>query len=217
MRTRTKWQLGILAVLVVAIAVAIGLTAQQKGVTAKPDPSAPTEPAIAADSHRLSEGSTEATLVEFLDFECPSCRQMAPVVDDLVEKYGEQVTIAVRYFPLPGHQNSMTSALAVEAAAQQGKFTEMTDKVFETQPEWGGKSDSQAELFRGFAKELGLDLAQYDAVVADPATTERIEADKRAGEALGVSGTPSFFLNDAPLELDTLEELDEAVAKAARG
>ena len=80
MRTRTKWQLGILAVLVVAIAVAIGLTAQQKGVTAKPDPSAPTEPAIAADSHRLSEGSTEATLVEFLDFECPSCRQMAPVV-----------------------------------------------------------------------------------------------------------------------------------------
>ncbi|MEB4615169.1 DsbA family protein [Leucobacter sp. M11] len=217
MRTRTKWQLGILAVLVVAIAVAIGLTAQQKSIDTAPESTAPSEPALAADSHLLSEGSTDATFVEFLDFECPSCRQMAPVVEDLRAKHGDQVTFAMRYFPLPGHKNSMTSALAAEAAAQQGKFTEMADKLFETQPEWGGKQDSQADFFRGLAKELGLDLAEYDAAVADPATTERIESDKQAGEELGVQGTPTFFLNDTLVELETLEELQEAVAEAAQG
>lgn len=72
-----------------------------------------------------------------------------------------------RYFPLPGHRNSGVAALLVEAAAHQGKYQQMYTKMFDTQPQWGEKQDSQATLFRTYARDLGLDMARYDTAVAN--------------------------------------------------
>jgi hypothetical protein len=74
---------------------------------------------------------------------------------------------AWRYFPIPSHTNAINSAVAVEAAAQQGKFEEMYKRMYDTQSEWGEQQDSKAALFRGFAQELGLDLTAYDKAVAE--------------------------------------------------
>ncbi|MGH7753626.1 MAG: DsbA family protein, partial [Gemmatimonadales bacterium] len=115
------------------------------------------------NSHRVTAPVTEkAQLVEFLDFECEACRAAEPLVQDLKTEYGDRITFVHRYFPLPGHRNSGTAALAVEAAAQQGKYEQMYTKMFETQPQWGEKQDSQAPLFRTYAQELGLDMEKYD-------------------------------------------------------
>ena len=124
---------------------------------------APTAPAAAADaqlvrddSHRVTSPATEkAQLVEFLDFECESCRAAEPLVQELRQEYGDRITFVHRYYPLPGHANSGTAALAVEAAARQGKYEQMAAKLFETQLQWGEKQDSQAALFRTFAQEIG--------------------------------------------------------------
>lgn len=70
-----------------------------------------------------------------------------------------------RYVPMPGHANAENAAVAVEAAAQQGRFEDMYDRMYETQPEWGEEQESQAAVFRGFAEEMGLDMAAYDAAV----------------------------------------------------
>ena len=172
---------------------------------------------VRPDSQVLSQAPNEqAVLVEFLDFECEGCAAAYPVVEELRADYADTVTFVHRYFPLPGHPNSMTAAVAAEAAAQQGAYEPMYHKLFETQDQWGHSAQDQSPMFRDYAQELGLDLAAYDAAVADPATTARIEADVAEGIALGVQGTPTFFLDGQPLTLDTVEqfraELDAAVA-----
>ena len=168
---------------------------------------------VREDSRIISQAPQEkAVLVEFLDFECEACRAAKPFVDELKEEYGQNLTIVARYFPLPGHMNSMNAALAVEAAAQQGQFVPMLDRMYETQAEWGEASESKADVFRGFAQELGLDMAAFDAAVADPQTRERIERDVADGTALKVAGTPTFFLDGELVEAATLEEFRALIA-----
>lgn len=139
-----------------------------------------------------------------------------PLVEELKKEYGDRVTIVNRYFPLPGHRNSGTAALAVEAAAQQGKYEQMYTKMFDTQPQWGEKQDSQAALFRTFAQELGLALDKYDAAVAEEATKDRIRKDVADGTALGVTGTPTFFLNGEKLTLNTEEQFRQLLDDATK-
>lgn len=171
--------------------------------------------ATAADSWYLDEvGDTAPTLVEFLDFECPACGSLYPYVEEVREHYRGQINYVVRYFPLGGHTNAVSSAIAVEAAGQQGKFEEMVQRMFETQQEWGGSSESQAELFRSYAIALGLDIAAYDAAVADPETEARVQRDYDAGIALGVTGTPTFFLDGKELTLSTANDLPDAIDEA---
>ena len=187
----------------------------------KPEPAAPLAAAdaqlVREDSHRVTNPATEkAQLVEFLDFECESCRAAEPLVAELKKEYGDRITFVHRYFPLPGHQNSGTAALAVEAAAQQGKYEQMASKLFETQPQWGEKQDSQAVLFRTYALELGLDTAKYDAAVADEGTKARIRKDVADGKALGATGTPTFFLDGEKLTLHSEAQFRQLLDDAAR-
>jgi protein-disulfide isomerase len=185
--------------------------------TPTPPPAAADAQLVREDSHRVTSPSTEkAQLVEFLDFECESCRAAEPLVQELKQEYGDRITFVHRYFPLPGHRNSGTAALAVEAAAAQGKYEQMAAKLFETQSQWGEKQDSQAALFRTFAQDLGLDLAAYDAAVADEATKERIRQDVTDGTALGVTGTPTFFLDGKKLVLNSEAEFRQKLTDAAK-
>lgn len=187
----------------------------------KPEPAA-AQPVVDAqvvrdDSHRLTTPATEkAQLVEFLDFECESCRAAEPLVQELKKEYGDRITFIHRYFPLPSHKNSGTAALTVEAAAQQGKYQQMYTKMFDTQTEWGEKQDSQAALFRTYARELGLDMANYDATVAAEATKDRIRKDVADGKALGVTGTPTFFLNGKKLTLNSDAQFRQLLDEASR-
>lgn len=171
---------------------------------------------VREDSHHVTAPASEkAQLVEFLDFECESCRAAEPLVQELKKEYGDRITFIHRYFPLPGHANSGTAALAVEAAALQGKYEQMTARLFETQPQWGERQDSQAPLFRTYAEELGLDLARYDTDVAAEETKERIRRDIADGKALGVTGTPTFFLNGERLTLNSEEQFRSLLDDAA--
>lgn len=210
----------VLWILLAAI-VSSGLVWYAVQTASRPAPVSP-QPAASAqlvrdDSHRLTFPAVEkAQLVEFLDFECESCRAAHPLVEELKKEYGDRITFVNRYFPLPGHRNSGTAALAVEASAQQGKYEQMAAKLFETQTQWGGKQESQAALFRTYARELGLDLTRYDAAVADENTKERIRTDAEDGSALGVTGTPTFFLNGKKLVLDTEADFRQLLTDAAR-
>ncbi|MEU0695628.1 thioredoxin domain-containing protein [Streptomyces niveus] len=205
----------LLAVLAIGLGVALALTADGSSsgaVNAKP--AADAEP-FRASSHRLSDPErSELTVVEFLDFECEGCGAMYPVVERLREEYEDRVTFVARYFPMPGHRNSRTAALAAEAAARQGKFEEMYTKLFETQTQWGEARESKAATFRGYAKELGLDMEKFDADVDDPGTAERIAVDQRDGLGLGVQGTPTFAVDGAviptPGSYDEFRDLIES-------
>ena len=115
---------------------------------------------------------------------------------------------------MPGHFNGERAARAVEAAAQQGQFEAMYKKMFETQDQWGEKQVPADDVFRGFATELGLDMAAWDEAYNAQATLDRIQEDVADGTALGVQGTPTFFLNGEQLQIQTYADLGTAIKEA---
>ena len=170
---------------------------------------------VRENSHYLNEvPGSPVTFVEFLDFECEGCRAAFPMVEQLRAEYGDRVNFVIRYFPLQSHFNAERAARAVEAAAQQGQLEPMYAKMYETQSQWGEQRVPADEVFRGFATELGLDMAAFDAAYNDPATLERINLDVADGEALGVQGTPTFFLNGEQIRFRGYEDLSAAVEQA---
>ena len=205
----------VLLAVLIAILVFASAKNEEKPAGGDPESSAPAVPLVEENSHRLdAAGDGAPTLVEFLDFECEACGEVYPVMEEIRAQYAGRVNFVVRYFPIPGHLNSMNAAVAVEAAAQQGKFEEMYQRMYETLPEWGEGRDSEAPRFRGYAEELGLDLAAFDRAVADPATQERVEFDFEAGQALGVQGTPTFFLEGEQFQPQYVDDISEALDAA---
>lgn len=213
MTIQNKIALGLLAAAVLAVVLFMLITNNNNDAS---EAAAPQEvEVILENSHRLSEAPDEkAVLVEFLDFECEACLAAYPVVEDLAAEYADELTIAARYFPLPGHPNSETAATAVEAAAQQGKFKEMHSLMYEKQTEWSHTAEDRSPVFRTYAEQLGLDMAAYDASVEDPATASRIAQDKNDGLALGVEGTPTFFLDGEMIQPAGEVELRQLIEAA---
>lgn len=201
------------AVLIAAILLARGNTPVPEFTESAADDTTtgeqvPREILVRQDSHRLSDAPEGGvTFVEFLDFECEACRAAYPAVEQLRTEYADRVTFVARYFPITSHANAENAAVAVEAAAQQGRFEAMYQRMFETQTEWGEQQVSKADVFRGFATDLGLDMNSYDEAVADPATLERVRRDRADGEAAGVQGTPTFFLDGVRIRPESLDEL----------
>jgi len=217
MNTNTKVALGFTAVviLIVLAFITVAIIQAQNRPQAIPDPTTGLAPTVREDSHRLTNPeSSTVTFVEFLDFECEACGAAFPYVEQLRAEYGDRVTFVIRYFPLPSHFNSTNAAVAAEAAARQGQLEAMYQKLFESQSEWGEKQDSQAPLFRTYAEELGLDMGQYDADIADPSTLERVKSDFDDGVALGVASTPTMYVNDVLVELTSFEDIRTAVENA---
>lgn len=170
---------------------------------------------VRENSHRLNSAPDGGvTFVEFLDFECEGCRAAYPAVEQLRAQYGQRVSFVARYFPMPGHFNGERAARAVEAAAQQGQFEPMYKMMFETQDQWGEKQVPADDVFRAFATELGLDMAAWDQAYDSPATLDRIQEDVADGTALGVQGTPTFFINGEEVQIQTYADLGTAIDKA---
>lgn len=214
MKTPVKATLIAIAAAIALALVAIVYAMSQRASEPTP-PEGEKQQTVRTDSHVLDDGGPDAvTVVEFLDFECEACAAFYPIVEDLREQHAGDITYVVRYFPLPGHINSTQAALAAEAAAEQDRFEDMYHRLFETQAQWGEQSEETPEVFRGFAADLGLDMAAYDAAVADPATLARVRADKDDGEQLGVRSTPSFFIDGEPVVLEAWGDLEAAIEKA---
>ncbi|MGK3950139.1 DsbA family protein [Microbacterium sp. K2] len=217
MKTPVTATLIAIAVAMILAIVGIVYTMSQQAADPAP-PEGEKLQTVRTDSHVLDDGGPDAvTVVEFLDFECEACGAFYPIVEDLREQYDGEITYVVRYFPLPGHINSTQAALAAEAAAEQDRFEDMYHRLFETQAQWGEQSEETPEVFRALADELGLDMTAYDAAVADPATLERVLADKSDGEQLGVRSTPSFFIDGEPVVLEAWGDLEAAIEKAVNG
>lgn len=194
--------LGLLVAIVMIALVAANSPEEETVVTTD-------ERLIRSDSPTLGEEDAPVTIVEFLDPECESCRAMFPVVKDLLEKYEGQVRLVVRYFPL--HFNSALAAAATEAAGEQGKYWEMQEILFEQQPTWGEQRSSQRDKFIEFANQLGLDIPQFTEDLDNEAYQQKITRDQADGTALGVSGTPTFFINGQRIRNVNAEVLESAI------
>ena len=131
------------------------------------------------------------TLVEYADFECPHCRRAYPVLKHLRAQFGDDLRIVFRHLPLPDvHPNAALAAEAAEAAGAQGRFWEMHDMLFEH------PDALQLPALLRYARDLGLDVATFEADLRSGRFERRVERDVSSAEASGVAGTPAFFIND---------------------
>lgn len=155
---------------------------------------------VVADDYVKGPANAPVTLIEYLDFECEACGAYFPLVKQLEQDFPNDLRVVRRYYPLPGHKNGMTAALAVEAAARQGKYDEMHDLLFTEQKNWGEKPAPTPQVFEGYAQKLGLDLEKFKQDVASQSVKDRIQRDVDSGTKLGNTGTPSFYLNGQKIQ-----------------
>ena len=162
--------------------------------TAPPPAGSNAAPGLAApDSPTIAAPGAAVTIVEFLDFECEACGAAFPIVKRILAEYEGQVTYVVRDFP--NHNNSVLAASAAYAAGEQGKYWQMYDLLFGRQTSWAERQESQANVFLGFAQELGLDMTRFRKDLESGKYVDRIRRDFEAARTLGVDATPTFFIN----------------------
>jgi len=155
----------------------------------------PVRMAIDAEGYPARGPATApVTIVLFSDFECPYCQSVANTLAQAREEYGDKVRLVFRQFPLTQiHPNAMKAAEASLCAADQGKFWEMHDEMFK-----GGERLVPAELSRR-AKAIGLDPAVFDTCLSSGKHQDRIKTEVEAARAVGVSSTPTMFINGRPI------------------
>ncbi len=168
--------------------------------------------------HLRGNPKAKVTLKEFGDFQCPPCGILSGVLARLEHDLGDDLAVVFRNFPLEMHPHAMEAALAAEAAGEQGKFWEMHDLLFRNQIAWAKETDAKP-IIESYARDLSLDLERFRKDLASPALRARIEEDKKLGDSLGVTSTPTLFINDQPLAPSHFNEpsLRAAIAAAQRG
>ncbi len=217
------------AKILIGIAVLVVIGGVLLAIYANPQPAEPGAPVDAQSlvretSHMTKALSAKVNIVEFGDFQCPGCAAAAPIIKQLITDYqaNDNVNFVFRNFPLETiHPNARISAEAAEAAAKQGKFWEMYHVLYEKQNEWSTQPDPTT-MFADYAASLGLNVDDFKLSVGQRLSSDVIQADLDDAEKLGVSSTPTFYINGvlfAPNQgrVPTIEQfktkIDEELAK----
>ena len=149
---------------------------------------------VASAGHPTAGASSApVTIIEFSDFQCPFCRAAENSLKQVREKYGDQVKLVYMDFPLSFHAHAMDAARAARCAADQGKFWQFHDALFQDQ-----KKLDPTDLKETAAK-VGLDRDKFNQCLADDKHDTGIRKDMAEGTSLGVTGTPTFFINGREL------------------
>ena len=146
-------------------------------------------------------------MVEFADFECPACIAVHPFLEDIYKKYGKEMQMVFKHFPLDTHPNAKIAAQAAYAAQQQGHFWKMHKLLFESR----GRL-TEPDLVK-YAEEIGLDLNKFKKDLHAPEAKERVKQEKKQGESLGVTGTPTIYINGRELDFMKLPNVETEVER----
>ena len=198
---KDKFVIGIIVATILVLIGGVWFVSRTSNTPASSDGSTPVSDKqkklleIVSDDYIKGNKEASVTLVEYLDFECEACGAYYPLVKQLADEFKDDVRFVNRYFPLPGHKNGLPAALAVEAAARQGKYWEMHDILFDNQKTWGEKPAATPKIFEDYAKQIGLNMEQFKKDVDSKEVKDRVNRDSTSGNQLGVNGTPTFFLN----------------------
>lgn len=177
------------------------------------EPAPPTWEIDVAGRPTIGAATAPVTVVIFSDFECAKCAATHQVLEEVAKSYGSKVRYVARHFPLEQHANAYRAAQAAEAAFEQGKYWEYSKLLFENQ------KNLAEDRLRELATEAGLDRQKFDAALASGKLASTVDRDLNDGARIGVTGTPSVYVNGRAVAEDTAEGLRSAIDKAlkARG
>lgn len=165
--------------------------------------------AIATDDQPWKGGEQAAvTIVEFTDYQCASCANTQPIIEDLLKEYGDKVKLVVRDYPLSRHPQAFKAAEAAEAARQQGKYWQYSALLFQNQ------QSLEPGKLKEYATQAGLDRKAFDEALDTGRFADSVQRDIRDGKALGVNATPALFINGRMLQERTREAMKSAIEMA---
>ena len=144
---------------------------------------------VAAVGPTKGPAGAPVTIVEFSDFQCPYCASLIPTLNQVVERYGDQVRIVFRQYPLGFHPHAQKAAEASLCAHEQGKFWQLHDAMFANQQALA------VDSLKTKAAELGLAAEPFDSCLDSGKYADEVQSDLQAGTAAGVNGTPAMFVN----------------------
>lgn len=214
MSTETKALVGILLTTVVIILGGAWLSG--RGASVAGEPIANPEPLVREDDPSVGSADATVAVVEFGDFECPSCGAVYPLLKTLKQQYADRpVRFVYRHFPLPQHEFAQGAAEASVEAQQQGKFWEYHDLLFEHQDALDRPALEQ------YAQDLGLDMDAFRRALDEHVHAGAVAADRTDGQAVNITGTPTIFINAVPYRGDYSvkslgETIDAALASAGQ-
>lgn len=165
---------------------------------------------IEPTDHMQGSEHARITVVEYGDFECPSCKVAATAPALLLERFPSRIRFVFRHFPLQeAHPHALLAAEASEAAAAQGQFWPMYDVLFRNQ------GHLKAKDLERHASELGLDMARYRAEMDDHIYLQKVREHAEGGRRSHIRATPTFFVNGAVQDISFgMQTLHDAVAAA---
>ena len=172
------------------------------------EPEPPVQTVSTEGEPSRGDANAPVTIVEFTDFECPSCAAMHPVLEEVLKTYGNRVRFVVRNFPLSKHQHARKAAEAGDAANAQGKFFEYTALLFKRQ------NALDVPSLKKYATEVGLDRVRFDAALDGGTYAAAVKHDIDDGEIYGIDSTPTIFVNGVMLTTLSAEGLRAAIDKA---
>jgi protein-disulfide isomerase len=172
----------------------------------------------AESAHVLGPADSAVTLEEFGDFQCPPCGKLSEPINQLQKQYN--LRVIYRNFPLPVHEHAKEAAYAAEAAGRQGRFWQMHDLLFREQAVWSKSPDART-LFNAYAGMLQLDLGRFKQDMDSSEVQRQVDSDKQRGALIGVTNTPTIFLNNqavppAQLNPESFAAAVEAAMKSAK-
>ena len=164
---------------------------------------------IPVSDHDHVQGHLDASvvLVEYGDYQCPACGQAAPLVKRLQQRFGDDLCVVFRNFPLTeAHPQALPAAVVAEHAARQGRFWDAHDVLYANQPSLG------EALYRRIAQTLGLSWPALLQAMEEGPERARVQSDLEGGLRSGVNGTPTFFINGSRFEPTTgFDELFDTI------
>jgi protein-disulfide isomerase len=183
-----------------------------------PAPLAKKEPAKAQEGsvHSLGPVDAAVTLEEFGDFQCPPCGMLSQPLNDLLRDF-PRLRLVFKNFPLAMHQHANEAALAAEAAGLQGQFWRMHDLLYREQAAWSKAPDARV-LFEAYAAMIKCNVTRFKKDMASDEVSARVRADQAEGTKLGVTNTPTIFLNNTAVPVANLNpsDLRDAITKALK-
>jgi protein-disulfide isomerase len=199
--------------IIIAVVVVVGIIVGAMLFGGKSD-------VVTAETSNNFYGQEEGivTITEYGDFQCPACAGFYPIVSVIKETFKDQVRFEYKHFPLVQiHTNAIAAHRAAQAAATQGKFWEMHDRLYEQQQAWN-ETGSPASIFQEYARAIGLDMEKYDAEVGTSETLAVINADIALGKDNDVSSTPTFLIDGKLIEdltaLSTVQGFTQVIQDA---
>lgn len=168
-----------------------------------------TLPEIGEGAISLGNKEAKVKVIEYSDFQCPYCKVMYPIVEQMLKEYGDKIEFVYKQLPLPMHPQAENAALASECANEQGKFKAYYDTLFTKQDAWS-KTQGTA-IFKQYAVQLRLSGQQFNTCLDSKKYADKVKADQAEGTSFGISGTPGFFIGTEFLggaaQYDTMKQM----------